>query len=79
MNAYKKHAEGSFMWKHCVTKHGGEEKKFQMKIDRTFRKDPLLRQITEAIAINDTEERHRMNSKAEWHLPKVPRISVGTE
>ena len=31
MNAYKKHAEGSFMWKHCVTKHGGEEKKFQMK------------------------------------------------
>ena len=35
-------------------------------------------QITEAIEINDTEERHRMNSRAEWHLPKVPRISIGT-
>jgi hypothetical protein len=76
--SYKKHEERSHMWKHCVNKHGGEEKKFVMKIDRTFRKDPLLRQITEAIDIQDTEEQYRMNSKAEWHQPRVPRISIGT-
>ena len=78
MKAYKRREDGSFMWKHCRNKHGGEDRRFKMKIDRTFRKDPLLRQITEAIEINDTDESHRMNSKAEWHLPKVPRVSVGT-
>jgi hypothetical protein len=77
--AFKKHEEGSNMWKHCVLKHGGEETTFKMKIDRTFRKDPMLRQITEAIEINDTPEEYRMNSKAEWHLPKVPRVQIGTE
>lgn len=78
LNAYRNHAEGSHMWKHCVQKHGGEEKQFKMRIDRTFRKDPLLRQITEAIDIQDTAEEHRMNSKSEWHLPKVPRVTIGT-
>ena len=76
---FKKHVEGNPMWKHCVQKHGGEERSFKMKIDRTFRKDPMLRQITEAIEINDTPEENRMNSKAEWHLPKVPRVQIGTD
>ena len=78
MKAYRRREDGSFMWKHCANKHGGEERTFKMKIDRTFKQDPLLRQITEAIEIGDTEEQHRMNSRAEWHLPQVPRISIGT-
>ena len=77
MKAYRRREDGSFMWKHCANKHGGEERTFKMKIDRTFKQDPLLRQITEAIEIGDTEEQHRMNSRAEWHLPQVPRISCG--
>ena len=78
MTSYRKHEERSHMWKHCVNKHGGEDKNFVMKIDRTFRKDPLLRQITEAIEIQDTPEEQRMNSKSEWHQPRVPRVSIGT-
>ena len=76
---YKNRTEGSHMWKHCMQKHNGEGREFSMRIDRTFRKDPLLRQITEAIAIQDTDEEHRMNSKSEWHLPKVPRVTIGTD
>ena len=68
--------EGSHMWKHCIQKHNGEEQQFTMHIDRTFRRDPLLRQITEAIEINDTDEEKRMNSRAEWHQPRVPRINI---
>ena len=77
-SGYKSHLEENHMWKHCVQKHNGEEQQFTMHIDRMFRKDAMLRQITEAIQINDTEERRRMNSRAEWHQPRVPRISIET-
>ena len=33
-------------------------------------------QITEAIEINDTDEEKRMNSRGEWHQPRVPRINI---
>ena len=75
---YRLHSEKSHMWKHCVLDHDGEEQTFTMHIDKTFRKDPLLRQITEAIAIQDTGEERRMNSRAEWRQPRVPRIRIGT-
>ena len=73
---YHNRLEGSHMWKHCIQKHNREEQQFTMHIDRTFRRDPLLRQITEAIEINDTDEEKRMNSRAEWHQPRVPRINI---
>ena len=56
--------------------HGGEEGSFKMKIDRTFREDPMLATDHQ---INDTPEENRMSSKAAWHLPKVPRVQIGTD
>ena len=75
---YRLHLEKSHMWKHCVLDHDGEEQRFSMHIDKTFKKDPLLRQITEAIAIQHTTEENRMNSRAEWRQPRVPRIRIDT-
>jgi len=75
---YRSKADNSHMWKHCVIDHNGEEQIFNMEIDKTFRKDPLLRQITEAIAIEETEENNRMNSRAECRQNRVPRITINT-
>ena len=70
--------ENSHMWKHCVIDHKGEEQIFTMSVDKTFRKDPLLRQITEAMAIEETEEDDRMNSRAECRQNRVPRLRIDT-
>ena len=75
---YRLHHDGSHMWKHCVIHHNGEEQSFTMIIDKTFRKDPLLRQITEAIAIEETKEEDRMNSRAECRQNRVPRLRIDT-
>ena len=75
---YRNHLERSHMWKHCVLKHDSEEQSFAISIDKTFRRDPLLRQITEAIAIQDTPEENRMNSRSEWSQQSIPRIIINT-
>ena len=64
------------MWKHCVLKHDSLEQTFAMQVDKTFRRDPLLRKITEAIEIQDTAEESRMNSRSEWNQQGIPGITV---
>ena len=58
MKSYKRREDKSFMWKHCMNKHGGEDRRFKMKIDRTFRKDPLLRQIKPKLSKSMTQTKH---------------------
>ena len=55
-----------------MEKHDGEAVEFHMRVLRSF-KDPLSRQVTEAIMIKN----HRgeiLNSKAEFHQPPIVRI-----
>ena len=62
----------SFMLKHQVERHNGDPVEFKMNVIRAF-KDPLSRQVTEAVLIKN----HRgelMNSKAEFYQPPLVRI-----
>ena len=63
--------DGSFIYKHQVEKHDGNEPNMKMKVEKTFR-DNLTRQITESVYIYRTEEQTEyelMNTKSEWHAP----------
>ena len=57
--------EDSDMWRHCRDKHNGEIKGFRMDIVDTFKNDPMLRQVTEAVRIRRTEPEKRINRKEE--------------
>ena len=64
MNKLRRKEENSFMYKHQVEKHGGTDVDFQMKVVKKF-KDPLSRQVTEAVLIKN----HRgelLNSKTSF-------------
>ena len=64
--------QNSFMYRHLMEKHDGEPVQFQMKVVKTF-KDPLSRQVTEAVLIKN----HRgelLNSRSEFHQPPLVRI-----
>ena len=56
--------------------HGGRVQPFSMAITGTFRGDAMLRQITEAVHINNTNRDSLMKTKAEWHMPRVPRAII---
>ena len=47
-----------------------------MDITGTFRNDPMLRQITEAVQINNEDQRRLMNTRAEWNMTRVPRATI---
>ena len=66
------------LWRHCVEQHGGEEQTFLMSITGTFRNDAMLRQITEAVQINNMGVEERMNDRAEWNMTPVPRTVIIT-
>ena len=71
---FEKKNENSIMLKHILSDHKEEEEQvtFEMKIVGRF-KDPMNRQIDEAIRINNREPKTLLNSKSEFHGPSVKR------
>ena len=76
INQYQQRHPESTMWKHCLKKHGGEEQEFEMRIVDYSRGDPLMRQIKEAININEIPVAKRLNDKREWNIGKLPTMEV---
>ena len=64
------------LWRHCKEAHGGEMQNFSMSITGSFRNDPMLRQISEAIQIESTPPELLMNTRSEWNMTRVPRAIV---
>ena len=58
--------EDSDFWQHCKKKHGGQIKKFKIDITETFKGDPTLRQISEAVRIEHTDPKKIINKRKEY-------------
>ena len=72
MTKLQKRDEASFMHMHQMEKHGGSPAKFKIQVVKSCR-DPLTRQVTEAVIIKN----HRgelLNTKSEFHQPPLVRI-----
>ena len=64
------------MWKHCHNAHGGDiDQEFEMRILKTYGRDIITRKVNEAVRINEAEG-VKLNSKAEYRQPKVPRVVI---
>ena len=66
------------LWRHCRDIHNGQVQHFTMCVTGTFKNDAMLRQITEAVQINNTDTEQLMNTRAEWNMTRVPRVRVST-
>ena len=66
------------LWRHCLEAHGGEMQPFKMSITGTYRGDAMLRQISEAVKINNTDANLLMNDRAEWNMTRIPRANIST-
>ena len=72
MKKYEKKDESSFIFKHQRDKHNSEPANFGMRVVGSF-KDPLSRQVTEAVMIKN-HQGTLLNSKAEFHQPSLVRV-----
>ena len=68
--------KNSPLWRHCVAEHGGEMQEFGMTVTGSYRNDTMLRQITEAVQINNMDPNTLMNDRAEWNMTRIPRAIV---
>ena len=73
-----RNVENSPLWRHCLEEHSGEVQDFQMAITGTYRNDTMLRQITEAVQIENAQPGTLMNNRAEWNMTPVPRSTITT-
>ena len=71
-----RNVSNSPLWRHCLEEHNGEMQSFEMAITGTFKNDAMLRQISEAVQINNTDVNLLMNDRAEWNMTRVPRVSI---
>ena len=69
----------SVLWRHCREIHGGEVQEFKMNVKGSYRNDPMLRQISEAVAIKNTNTEHLMNTRCEWNMTYVPPAGITNE
>ena len=60
--------KNSNLWEHCILEHGGVEAEFEYKVQRSFHKDSLLRQIEEAERL-ENEQGSLLNDKMEFVRP----------
>ena len=61
----------SVIWRHFKEEHEEEEQRYQLKVVTTAPGDPLLRQLMEAILIE--EKKPLLNAKDEWGNRNIPR------
>ena len=78
---FRNGVESSALWKHTVKKHNGDRDgvEFEMEIIDFIRNDATLRQVTEAIRIEETPADKRMNDQTEWNVGRLPRIGLTRE
>ena len=66
------------LWRHCLEQHECETQAFLMSVTGTYRNDTMLRQITEAVQIDNMDPNERMNDRSEWNMTRVPRTVLTT-
>ena len=71
-NLYAKESPKSFLYNHQVEHHNSEPADFDVKVIKSF-KDPLSRQVTEAVLIKN-HPGELLNSKSEFFQPPIVRV-----
>ena len=67
--------ERSILKSHCDERHSWLLQNFKMDVRDVFNGDPMLRQITEDVAIRG-EGQNAINSKNEWNTVRIPRTNI---
>ena len=68
--------DGCVLWKDALQKQFGSVPDYHMNVTGFYRQDTMIRQISEAVQINEKGMANLMNDKTEWQLNHVPRVAT---
>ena len=68
--------DSSKMAQHQRDKHGGLQTSFRMDVVGVYGEDTMLRQIAEAVRINNTPDRQLINTREEWNYIQLPNVAL---
>ena len=63
-------------YQHAIDKHDGNIPVFQMNVTGIYRDDTMLRQISEAVRIRNTNPENLLNNKSEWNIQNIPQVII---
>ena len=66
----------SWAYKHKEQCHLDEEVRYSAKITGVYRRDAMLRQISEAVQIRNTPQDQLLNSRTEWNSKALPYFTL---
>ena len=63
-------------YQHAIDKHDGNIPVFQMNVTGIYRDDTMLRQISEAVRIRNTNPENLLHNKSEWNIQNIPQVII---
>ena len=66
------------LWKHSINTHNGCTPEYNMTVTGHFKNDPTLRQISEAVKINNVPPAKLINDRSEWGHTALTRTVIET-
>ena len=63
MDEYRRKAKDSVLWRHCRLNHDSEIQNFTMSVTGMYRKDAMLRQVSEAVVLGNAKVGIIINTK----------------
>ena len=63
-------------YEHVIEKHNGIVPEFQMNVTGVYRDDTMLRQISEAVRIRNSDPKNLLNNKSEWNIQNIPQVII---
>ena len=72
----KKKRLSSRAYRYSIDKHDDNISVFQMNVTGIYRDDTMLRHISEAVRIRNTNPEYLLNNKSEWNIQNIPRVII---
>ena len=76
LDEYRRKTKDSVLWRHCRLDHESEIQNFTMSVTGIYRRDAMLRQVSEAVALGNAKVGTIINTKKEWNYVQLPKVVV---
>ena len=76
LDEYRRKTKDSVLWRHCRLDHDSEIQNFTMSVTGMYRRDPMLIQVSEAMALGNAKVGTIINTKKSEIMLKLLKIVI---
>ena len=76
LDKYHRKTKDSVMWRHCRLDHDSEIQNFTMSVTGMYRRDAMLRQVSEAVALGNAKVGTIISTKKDWNYTQLSKVVI---